>query len=76
MTNSGAWLVRLMVHPFNLCPAAGFGFQIPVNRLRRTGEFDKPIAFDGRVAATARWALATCSSMPRTVRRARSRRYW
>jgi hypothetical protein len=25
---------------------------------------------------TARWALSTCSSMPRRLRRARSARYW
>src|SRR5690606_8161838 len=36
----------------------------------------KRLRLTGACPSTARWALAICSSMPRSVRRARSWRYW
>ena len=53
-----------------------FGLQIPVDALGRAVQPDEPVAFDRRLALTARSALATCSSIPCRVRRARSARYW
>jgi hypothetical protein len=55
---------------------AGLGLQGAVDRLVGAHELDEPVAFDRHLPPTARSALVTCSSIPRSVRRARSDRYW
>ncbi len=61
---------------FDPCQGTGFGFQLPVDALVAPVSLMNRLRLTGTVPSTAFSALATCSSMPRSVRRARSARYW
>lgn len=54
----------------------GLGLQLPVDGRAGAGEGEEPVPFDRRLALTAFVALATCSSIPRRVRRPRSCLHW
>src|SRR3954454_8632607 len=53
----------------------GLGLQGAVDRLVGAQELDEPLRLTGTFPATARSALPICSSIPRSVRRARSALY-
>lgn len=54
---------------------AGLSLQLTVDALGRLVSLMNRLRLTVARPSTARWALATCSSMPRRVRRARSCRY-
>ena len=55
---------------------SGFGLQFGVDGVGIAGELDEPVALDGNLPGDGFLGLATCSSIPPRVRRARSWRYW
>ena len=76
MTNSAGWSTRLVVYPFQPGQGAGFGLQLAVDALGRTGELDEPIAFHRGVPVDGTLGLGDLLIDPAQRLRARSWRYW